>query len=48
MKTFLAVTYFVAFGFVFPAWVIKRSRGVVAMCAIAAPWVAFWMGFFAR
>ena len=48
MRHAIAILYFVAFGFFFPAWVTKRARGIVALGAIAAPWIAFWCGWFAR
>lgn len=48
MKTAIAIIYFAYFGFCWPVYLGRRARGTVAFAAMVAPWVAFWMGYFAK
>lgn len=48
MKTMIWAINLALFGAVFPLYLSRRSRGVLLLAAMAAPWLAFWMGWLAR
>jgi hypothetical protein len=48
MKILLLVVYFVLFGFVWPVYLSNRMRGRLMLTSMAAPWLAFWLVWFAR
>lgn len=48
MKLIIVLSYFALFGVIWPYWVGGRTRGNVTVLCLAAPWVAFWLGYFAK
>lgn len=48
MRLALAITYFATFGFWWPVYIGKRTRGALSLACIAAPWIGFWVGVLAR
>lgn len=48
MKTAIAIIYFILFGFVWPHWIGGRTRGAGTVACLAAPWAAYWFGWWLR
>lgn len=48
MKMTLIVIYFAFFGFGWPVYLANRMRGRMMLPCMVAPWIAFWMAWFAR
>jgi hypothetical protein len=48
MKIALIITYFTFFGFCWPVYLSNRMRGRWMFASMVAPWIAFWMAWFAR
>jgi hypothetical protein len=48
MKMLLLIVYFTFFGFCWPVYVVNHLRGRAAFASMVAPWIAFWLAWFAR